>query len=158
MLKFICRKIYNVSNNFAYYFRQFWFRRLFKSMGENSRMYGRFSVIKPENISFGANSTINDNCILNAADKIVIGDNVHISAGATLLTAGLYKEPENNDRPHFTKPIEIKNGAWIGANAILLPGITVGENAIVGAGAVVTKDVQNNQVVAGVPAKALKQK
>ena len=54
------------------------------------------------------------------------------------------------------KPIVIKNNAWIGASATILPGITIGENSIVAAGAIVTKDVPNNTIVAGNPAKQIK--
>ncbi|MDE5634180.1 MAG: transferase [Muribaculaceae bacterium] len=56
----------------------------------------------------------------------------------------------------MTAPVVIRRNAWIGAGAIILPGVTVGENAIVAAGAVVTKDVADNTVVAGIPAKYIR--
>ncbi|KRL97338.1 hypothetical protein FD28_GL001768 [Levilactobacillus hammesii DSM 16381] len=88
-----------------------------------------------------------------ALGGITIEDNVQIGPNVTLLTA-------NHDIKQMnilnTKPIHIKQGAWIGARAIILPGITIGEHAIVGAGSVVTKSVANFDVVAGNPAKVIK--
>ncbi|GGG33574.1 DapH/DapD/GlmU-related protein [Hymenobacter glacieicola] len=58
-------------------------------------------------------------------------------------------------RSTISRPIILKRGAWIGANVTVMPGVTIGENAIVGAGAVVTKDVPANSIVAGVPARVV---
>jgi acetyltransferase-like isoleucine patch superfamily enzyme len=88
-----------------------------------------------------------------SAGGITIEDDVQIAANVQLIS--------NNHDPYdrmviICKPVLIKKKAWIGAGATILPGVTVGENAIVGAGSVVTKDVPDNAVVAGNPAKLIK--
>lgn len=99
------------------------------------------------------NVFINHSLTTVALGDITIEDNVQIAPGVTMLTA-------NHDIEHMnilkTAPIHIKDGAWVGAWAVLLPGVTIGEHAIVGAGAVVTKDVESYTVVAGNPAKLIK--
>ena len=78
-----------------------------------------------------------------------------IGPGAKILTEHHPEEPALRHRL-LVKPVVVRRKAWIGAGAIILPGVTVGENAIVAAGTVVTKDVPDNAIVAGVPAKVLR--
>lgn len=122
-----------------------------------------------ENIHIGNNVSINYRCILIACNTIEIGDDVLIAPGVQLNTATHPVElnqrlSENWDAASgeyrwktYAKPIKIGNGCWIGANATILAGVTVGDEAVVAAGAVVTKDVPPRSVVGGVPAKILKQ-
>ena len=86
---------------------------------------------------------------------INIGDNVLIGPKVTLVSESHPIDPLQR-RSLIGKPIVIKNNAWIGASATILPGITVGENSIVAAGSIVTKNVPDNTIVAGNPAKYLK--
>ena len=86
---------------------------------------------------------------------ITIGDNVLIGPKANLVSENHPINPTQRNSL-IGKPIVIKNNAWIGAAATILPGITVGENAIVADGAIVTKDVPDNTIVAGNPAKPIK--
>lgn len=144
--KFVCR---------ANQARAIFWSRVFKKTGAGLRVLGRITCIHPENISVGNQSSINEGCILNARASITIGDNVHISSYAVLNTAGL--DYESPGRPHFAKPIIIHNAVWIGSGVIINPGVTIGENSIVGAGAVVTKDIPRNVVAVGVPAKVVKE-
>ena len=88
-----------------------------------------------------------------ARGGITIEDDVLIAANVQLLSNN-HDEYERNILT--CKPIHIKKGAWIGAGASILPGVTIGENAIVGASAVVTKDVGDCEVAVGVPAKVVK--
>jgi len=86
---------------------------------------------------------------------ITIEDDVLVGPKVSLITENHPTDP--SDRKTLTlKPILIKRNAWIGAGAIILPGVTIGENAIVAAGAVVSKDVADNTIVGGIPAKYLK--
>lgn len=98
---------------------------------------------------------INFGCTFLDQGGITIEDGVFIGPGAKILTEGHPEEPELRHTLH-TEPVVIRRKAWIGAGAMILPGVTVGENAIVAAGAVVTKDVPDNAIVAGVPAKVLR--
>lgn len=108
-----------------------------------------------KNLSIGKNVFINFDCTFLALGGITIEDNVLIGPKVSLLSEG---HPLNPSERQSLVPgkIHIKRNAWIGANAIILPGVTVGENAVVAAGAVVSKDVTDNTVVGGVPAKIIK--
>ena len=86
---------------------------------------------------------------------ITIEDEVLIGPKVNLITENHPIDPKDR-RALITKPILIKRKAWIGAGVTILPGVTIGENAVVAAGAVVTKDVPDNTIVAGVPAKIIK--
>jgi galactoside O-acetyltransferase len=135
-------------------FRKFYYSNLFKKFGKRSYIYGKIIVYFPENVIFGNNSTLNEGVLINARNKIIIGNKVHISPFSILNTAGLNTNP--NDRVHISNEIRIEDNVWIGSNAIINPGIKIGKNSIVGTGAVVTKDVPANVVVVGVPAKIIK--
>ena len=103
------------------------------------------------NVTIGNNVTIKNGVFL--FDGIVLEDNVFIGPGATFLND---KNPRSKVYPtHFPETL-IKEGASIGGAAIIFPGITIGKNAMVGAGSVVTKDVSDNEIVYGNPARPQK--
>lgn len=103
----------------------------------------------------GKNVFINFDCTFLDLGGITIEDNVLIAPKVSLLSEGHPISPA--DRQSLVPGhIHIKKGAWIGANATILPGVTVGENAVVAAGAVVSKDVPDNTIVGGIPAKTIK--
>lgn len=110
--------------------------------------FGRF-------IQIGKNVFINHACTFLDQGGITIEDNVLIGPKVNLITENHPLEPANR-RALICKPIVIRRNAWIGAAATILPGVTVGENAVVAAGAVVSKDVPANTVVGGIPAKYIK--
>ena len=88
---------------------------------------------------------------------ITIGDNVLLGPNVQLVTATHPLNPvERASGLELAFPITIGNHVWIGAGAIVLPGVTIGDNVVVGAGSVVTKDVPDNQVVAGNPARMIR--
>lgn len=111
----------------------------------------------PERIRCGERILIGPYSSLGALGGIELGDDVRISRGVVIETASLAI-----DHPlpyaHTAKPIHIGAGAWIGANAVILGGVTIGSQAVVAAGAVVTKDVLPNMIVAGTPAKPIGQR
>ena len=108
--------------------------------------------------NLGENSMVMAPIAGAAFDHIKIGNNVYINSNS--LAANVQLLSNNHDEYDrqvlLCKPIHIKKGAWIGAGASILPGVTIGEYAIVGAGAIVTKDVGDYQVAVGVPAKIVK--
>ncbi|MGZ5219060.1 MAG: sugar O-acetyltransferase [Chitinophagaceae bacterium] len=120
-----------------------------------------FFIIPPfysdfgENINIGKNVFVNHACTFMDRGGITIGDNVLIGPKVNLITTNHPINPAER-RATISNPIVIKKGAWIGAGATILPGVTVGENAIVAAGAVVSKDVPGNVIVGGIPAKIIK--
>lgn len=103
----------------------------------------------------GKNVFINFDCVFLDLGGITIEDNVLIAPKVSLLSEGHPTKPENR-HALVPKPIHIKKNAWIGAGATILQGVTIGENAIVASGAVVSKDVPDNTVVGGIPAKVIK--
>lgn len=120
-----------------------------------------FFIIPPfysdfgENINIGKNVFVNHACTFMDRGGITIEDNVLIGPKVNLITTNHPLNP-NERRATISSPIIIKKGAWIGVGATILPGITIGINSIVAAGAVVSKDVPDNTIVGGVPAKFIK--
>ncbi len=123
------------------------------NLGENSQVMAPIAGAAFDRIKIGDNVFINSNSLLMARGGITIEDDVMMAANVQLLS----NNHDEYDRRVLTcKPIHIKKGAWIGAGASILPGVTIGEYAIVGAGAIVTKDVGDYEVAVGVPAKVVK--
>jgi acetyltransferase-like isoleucine patch superfamily enzyme len=107
-------------------------------------------------IKLGKNVFINHGCTFLDLGGIVIEDDTLIGPQVNIVTENHPIDPTKRKMLDL-KSIVIKRNAWIGANATILPGVTVGENSIVAAGAVVTKDVPANTIVAGVPARIIKE-
>ncbi len=123
------------------------------NIGENSTVMAPIAGAAFDHIKIGNNVYINSNSLLMARGGITIEDDVMLAANVQLLS----NNHDEYDRQVLTcKPIHIKRGAWIGAGASILPGVTIGKYAIVGAGAIVTKDVGDYEVAVGVPAKIVK--
>lgn len=110
--------------------------------------FGRF-------ITLGKNVFINHACSFLDLGGITIEDDVLIGPRVNLITENHPLDPAAR-QALILKPIVIRRNAWIGAAAIILPGVTIGENSVVAAGAVVSKDVPANTVVGGIPAKVIK--
>jgi len=106
-------------------------------------------------ISIGKDVFINHACSFLDMGGITIEDQVLIGPKVNLVTENHPLDPEDR-RALITKPIVVKRNAWIGAGATILPGVTIGENSVVAAGAVVSKDVPDNVIVGGIPAKFIK--
>ena len=123
------------------------------NLGENSQIMAPISGAAFDRIKIGDNVFINSNSLLMARGGITIEDDVMFAANVQLFS----NNHDEYDRQVLTcKPIHIKKGAWIGAGASILPGVTIGKYAIVGAGAIVTKDVGDYEVAVGIPAKVVK--
>ena len=123
------------------------------NLGENSTVTTPIQGVCIDRIKIGKNVYINGNRLFMARGGITIEDNVQIAANCQFLT----NNHDPYDRPVLTsKPILIKEGAWIGAGATIMPGISIGKYAIVGAASAVTHDVPDYSVVVGNPAKVLK--
>ena len=109
------------------------------------------------NVHVGRNVVINFNCTFVDDGEIFIGDDCMIGPGCNLATSIHPISPRlRRHKLQYNKPIHIGNNVWFGAGVTVLPGVTVGDNAIVGAGSVVTKDVPSNAIVAGNPARLIR--
>ena len=123
------------------------------NLGENSQIMAPIAGAAFGKLKIGNNVFINSNSLLMARGGITIEDDVMLAANVQLLSNN---HDEYDRQVLLCKPIHIKKGAWIGAGASILPGVTIGKYAIVGAGAIVTKDVGDYEVAVGVPAKIVK--
>lgn len=100
-------------------------------------------------IKIGRNTAINRLCILDGRGGLIIGDNVNMSAEAAIYTGG--HEIDSPDFAFYSKPVHIGNRVWIGTRAMVMPGVCIGEGAVVLPGAVVVRDVPAFAIVGGVP-------
>lgn len=107
-------------------------------------------------ISVGRNVFVNQNCTFYDLGGLDIADNVLIGPNVSIITSGHPLEPSQRRTFLLARPIAIERNVWIAAGATILGGVTVGENAVVAAGSVVTKDVPPNTLVAGNPARAIR--
>ncbi|MEL6975493.1 MAG: sugar O-acetyltransferase, partial [Bacteroidota bacterium] len=108
------------------------------------------------NIHVGKNFYAGYNCTILDMAEVKIGDNCLIGPNVGLYTAGHAVNPLDRHKSGFARPIRIENNVWIGGHCAILGGITIGKNAIIAAGAVVIKDVQENTIVGGNPATKIK--
>ncbi len=120
------------------------------------RMFPPFHTAFGKFTKVGKGVFVNFGCTFLDRGGITLGDDVFIGPNVQLITENHPEQPQNR-RNVYARPISIGRKVWIGAGAIILPGVTVGENSIVGAGAVVKKDVPANVIVAGVPAKIVRE-
>lgn len=126
-----------------------------KPVDETFRLFPPFYTDCGKNITIGKNVFINSACHFQDQGGVTIEDGCLIGPQVEFATINHGQDPVHRSDNHFA-PIHLKKGVWIGAHATILPGVTIGENSIVAAGAVVTKDVPANVIVAGVPARVMK--
>ena len=130
--------------------RNWFLRRLGMEIGENCKIDSGLWADWP-NVKIGNNVLIRENCRIWGG--VTIEDDVVLSAGVQFLTAG----HDPNDMSVVCRPIIVRKKAWIATSAIILSGVEIGEGACVAAGSVVTKDVPAYTMVAGIPAKVVKE-
>lgn len=127
-----------------------------KPVDKTFMLFPPFTTDCGKNINLGKNVFINSGCRFQDQGGIFIGDGVLVGHNVIIATLNHGFKPENR-ADLIPAPVRIGNKAWIGSGSIILPGITIGENAIVAAGSVVAKDVPANAVVAGNPARILRE-
>lgn len=133
-------------------------RRLF------GKVKGQCTVVSPffcdygYNIEVGDNFFMNMNCAVLDGAKVTFGDNVFVAPGCGFYTAGhpLDKERRNQGL-EYAFPITIGNNVWIGAQVCVLPGVSIGDNTVIGAGSVVNKDIPANVLAAGNPCRVIRE-
>lgn len=136
--------------------RKAYMKLLRARIGRESMIMRQVYIQSPNRLTMGQYSHINKGCTLDARGGVIIGDSVSISHNVCIMTGSHdYRSPFFAGR---FEPINIDDYVWIGVNATVLQGITIGKGAVVCAGAVVTKDVPPYTVVAGVPAKVIGQR
>lgn len=121
-------------------------------------LYGVPTYVKPKNIIFGENIIINDNVFLHAEHGIQLGNNVTLSYGVSVITESYVIDNFENylKKIHRGSQIVIGENVWLGANSLVLPGVNISNNIIVGAGSIVTKNLECEYgIYAGNPAKLI---
>ena len=109
------------------------------------------------NIEIGENFYSNHNLVILDANKVVFGDNVFIGPNCGFYTAGHPLDAETRNKGlEYAKPIKVGNDVWFGGNVVVLPGVKIGNNVVIGAGSVVTKDIPENSIAVGNPCKVIK--
>lgn len=130
-------------------------RLIGKKVDDTFRLFPPFYTDFGKNITIGKDVFINSGCHFQDQGGITIGDGSLIGHNVVLATINHDLYPENDRKNHYA-PIKIGAHVWIGSNATILPGVSIGDWAVVAAGAVVTRNVPALTVVGGVPAKVLK--
>ena len=138
--------------------RQTILRQLLGQIGQNSIIEPPFYCSYGQNIHIGDHVYLNFLCTILDNNEVHIGHHVMIGPGVQIYTAAHPLQVEaRNQGWEVAKPIVIEDNVWIGGGAIILPGVRIGRNAVVGAGAVVSRSVPANTVVAGNPARVIRE-
>lgn len=133
-------------------------KELLGSTGENVYMEPNIRFDYGYNTHVGENFFANFDCTILDVCEVRFGDNCMLAPGVQIYTATHPLHPaERNSGKEYAKPITFGNNVWIGGSAVINPGVTVGDNVVIASGAVVTKDVPDNVVVGGNPARVIKQ-
>lgn len=178
ILKRVAQWIFNSADIILLYFRSTFLSILVKECGNPIFVYGWPRMYYPQNIKVGDHTSINYGVVMSGEGGIDIGKYVSISSYAILETGGLKLHEiavenesssteslgiskflsltlpiKNYPREHEYKPIVIGDNVWIASRATILAGVTIGDNSVIAAGALVTKDIPPNSIAMGVPAK-----
>lgn len=127
-----------------------------KTVDDTFLLIPPFYTVGGNETVIGRNVFINQNCTFHDLGGLDIADNVMIGPNVSLITTSHPLDPSSRRSTTIGKPIAIGKGVWIGAGAIVIGGVSVGENAVIAAGAVVTKDVPPNTLVGGNPARVIR--
>lgn len=132
-------------------------QKLFHSIGENAWVESPFNCDYGYNITVGDNFYANTNCTILDCAKVTIGDNVLIGPNVSLYTPNHAMDAaERKAGYERSLPITIGDNVWLGGSVTIVPGVTIGDNTIIGAGSVVTKDIPADVIAAGVPCKVIR--
>jgi acetyltransferase-like isoleucine patch superfamily enzyme len=146
----------------AFWLRRLWYANLLgMPIGRGSGIhlgcylwfYG-LRQLRSNGLSVGDHTWINRDCLLDARDRLEIGSNVSISPQVAILTT--QHDPDDPDFGLVSRPITIEDHVWIGTRAMIMPGVRLGRGCVVAAGAVVTRDVAPMEIVAGIPARRIR--
>ncbi|EGQ9221188.1 sugar O-acetyltransferase [Vibrio parahaemolyticus] len=133
-------------------------QRLLGAVGDNCYIEPPLRANWGRHTYLGDNVYANFNLTLVDDTYIYIGNSVMIGPNVTIATAGHPIEPDlRREVAQFNIPVHIEDNVWIGANSVVLPGVTIGENSVIGAGSVVTKDIPSNVVAVGNPCRVLRE-
>ena len=150
---------YNATRPSEYEKREELLKEMFAEIGEDCYIEPPFHANwAGKHVHFGSNVYANFNLTLVDDTDIYVGDKVMFGPNVTVATAGHPIDPElRYQAMQYNIPVHIGENVWIGANAVVLPGITIGDNSVIGVGSVVTKDIPPNVVAVGNPCRVLRE-
>ena len=133
--------------------RHFVLRRAGLRLGTQSVIFMGAEIRSPWKIEIGNSTSIGHNCVLDGRGRLKIGNNVNFSSEVMIWT--VQHDPQSSTFDVRYGQVVIEDDAWVSCRAVVLPGVTIGQGAVVAAGAVVTKSVEPYTIVAGIPAKVI---
>ncbi|KAA2223549.1 sugar O-acetyltransferase [Chryseobacterium sediminis] len=132
-------------------------RRIIGSIKENICIEPNFWCDYGYNIKVGENFYANHNLVILDCAKVEFGDNVFIGPNCSFYTAGHPLDTkQRNEGLEYANPIKVGDNVWLGGNVVVLPGVSIGNNSVIGAGSIVTKDIPDHVVAVGNPCKVVK--
>ena len=140
----------------SHHIRRFFYRLAGVKIGSGSTIHANARFYNPANIQIGKDTIIGENAVLDGRGKLIIGDHVDIASEVMIYNS--MHDIEDPDFKAISKQVVINDYTFIGPRAIILPGVKIDKGAIVAAGAVVTKDVKEFQIVAGIPAEVIRER
>lgn len=133
------------------------FRKIFGKVKNSFIIESPFHCDYGYNVELGENFYMNVNCVILDEAKVKFGDNVFIAPNCAFYTAGHpFDVEQRNKGLEYAKPITVGNNVWIGGNVAVVPGVTIGDNCVIGAGSVVVKDIPANSLAVGNPCKVVR--
>ncbi len=131
--------------------------RILGKVGKNAYIEPPFRCDYGSNIEIGDDFYANYNCIVLDVAKVTIGNNVMLAPNVAIYTAGHPIHPDSRKSGYeYGIPITIGNNVWIGGNVVVNPGVNIGNNAVIGAGSVVTRDIPDNAIAVGNPCRVVR--
>ena len=152
-LEIVAMKLHCVGHIPLHHVRRFFYRLAGMRIGQGSSIHMGLTLYNPSNIEIGEDTVIGEQAVLDGRDKLIIGSHVAFATGVMV-----YNSQHDIRDPQFkatSAAVIIDDYVFIGPRAIILPGVHIGKGAVIGAGAVVTKDITPGMVVGGVPAKEI---
>ncbi len=133
-------------------------RQFFGNIGDNTQIRSPFFCDYGEHISIGGASFVNYNCVFLDCNRITIGDYAQIGPGVHIYTAWHPLDPSTrNSGLEAASPVSIGNNVWLGGAAVICPGVTIGDNSVIGAASVVTRNIPANVLAVGNPCRVLRE-